>query len=149
MADTVRERVLAAFKTTLEGLTVFGLSVERNRDTQVTEFPALVMRDGEPQPDDTFATYVTRYVMPVEVEGYVRTDEDGKTVEQKIDQLYGLVVQALLADPTLGGLAVDVAEQPTAVQRDTAEGHPDCGAFLTTFLVEFWTRQGDPYTVGP
>jgi hypothetical protein len=151
MASTVREQILAAFFTALKALegTVYKLTAQRDRDTEVSEYPALVLLAGEQSADDSFATGVTRYVLTVTVEGYVQETDDGKTTAEKIDELYGKVLQAALSDRTLGGLAVDVREQPLEQQIDRSAGHPPGGAFSLPFEIEYWTRQGDPFTVGP
>jgi hypothetical protein len=150
VTDTVRERVLAAFFARLEGITgVYGLKVERNRDTEVTTFPFLVQVDGDHEVDEGFATGIDRYLMTVTVEGYGQAPQQGETVQGKLDQLYGKVVQALAADHTLSGLAVDVEEQSLDFDIDRVDGHQPGGAFSAAFRVEFWTKQGDPFTVGP
>ena len=48
MAYTVREQILSAFFDALYAIrgSVYDLKVERNRDTEVTHFPTLVVADG-------------------------------------------------------------------------------------------------------
>ena len=146
MAVTVREQVLAAFFAKLEAITgVYGLSVERNRDTEVTGFPTVVQADGPVRADRLFSS-TTTYTAQVDVEAYVQADATGKTREEQLDELYGKVVQAVTADPTLGGLAVDVQEIELATRPDRTPGHMTGGALLASFEIMFETVEGDPFT---
>jgi hypothetical protein len=146
VADTVREQALAAFFAALQAITgVYNLRVERNRDTEVTKFPTLVQIDGPQRAEHAFTGSVL-YTATVRVEAYVQANETGLTTAQMLDQLYGKVVQALAADPTLGGKAVDVTERDLDTDTDRAPGHAPGGALLCAFDVMYETAEGDPFT---
>lgn len=147
MALTVRERVLAAFFAKLKALesSVYDLKVERNRDTEVTHFPTLVQVDRPVRAERIFSGTIT-YTATIEVEGYVQDNADGKTREERLDELYGKVVAGITSAPTLGGLAVDAIELDLDTLPDRAVGHMAGGALLCAFEVTFETAEGDPYT---
>ncbi len=147
MPDPIREQVLAAFKTKLAAITgVSGLTVHRNRDTEVVQFPALNVLDGNQTADDGVTGY-TRYEMEVAVEGWVKSTT--ALLGSDLNQLYAKTVQQAVSDRTLGGLCVDVLEVDTAVDLNRAEGQAPSAAFLTTFQIIFMTKQGDPFTLAP
>lgn len=146
MPTAVREQILAAAATRLATLT--GVAVERNRTAAVGAFPALVLRDGGMTPDDQ-TLGLTRYRLRFQVEGWVEAATDA-LLGPALSDLQARVVAALLADVTLGGLAVDLAEGETAdPEIDRGEGRRPLAAFATDFTVEFFTREGDPYQPGP
>jgi hypothetical protein len=144
MSDTVRERVLAAFAAKVA--LVSGVTVERNRDYNVTAFPALVVLDGGQQAEDDNTGY-TRYTMTVDVEGYVGAGS--LNVGNRLNELYGKMLACVMADRTLGGLAIDISEQELDISINREEGQARTGAFLATFSVEYFTAQGNPYVPGP
>lgn len=148
MPDTIRERVLDAFKTKLDGITgVTGLTVERNRDVRVQEFPMLIMIDGGQQAN-LDNTGFTRYDMNIEVEGHVTASTPGG-LGDAVNALYGKTVEAVMADVTLGSLSLDIVEVSMEVEIDRGEGRKPYAAFLVTFQVTYFTEQGDPFTLGP
>lgn len=112
MALTIREQMLAALAAVLEGITsIDNLCVERNRDTEVGEFPTLVIHDGDQAPkegaeEDTCARYFTAIVV---LEGHVQADK-GENIGTTLNALYGAVLVVLFADVHLGGLSDDIRE---------------------------------------
>lgn len=147
---TVREQVLQAFEAALGNVTatVPEAVIERNRDIEVTSFPAVVMVDrGQSIGQDD--TGIKRVRMGVDVEMYAAAP----TFDQlagALDRLYSAVVKAVLADHTLGGVAVDVAEDDmTDPEIDRAEGRgPNIAASLG-FNIEYWVAEDDPDVLAP
>lgn len=143
---TVREQVLAAFKARLDGISVPNLLVERNRDIPVEHYPSVVMVDGGQSPDvDQPGVKIVR--MRVDVEMYVKANTYGE-LAGAFDALYGSVVRAVMADRTLGDLAVDIDEgelQDPLTGRE--EGVGPTQATSLAFEVEYWVDPDDPDTL--
>jgi len=147
MSLTMREQVLAAFKTALDEVAtaIPGTAVERNRDIEVTSFPSVVMIDGgHALSHDT--SDAQRYVLGIDVEGYVEASTFA-ALGPAISALYGAIVQAACVDLQLGGLAVDLEEgDMTDPEISRSEGQGCTAAFSVAFSVEYWTAVGDPFT---
>lgn len=145
MTAPVREQVLAAFFTALQGLA--GVTVERNRNREVAPemMPALVMLDGGQRRQDE--TGLARYAMQVDVEGYVLAASDSG-LGPALNDLYARTVAAALADSTLGGVAVDVREGELDVLIVREAGRPAAG-FNLTFEIEFFAAPSDPFAPAP
>ena len=144
MAETRREKVLAAVKTALEGMS--GVNVYRNRAADVLpgEMPAVVQLDGghEVVPRNTGET---PYTLEFTVQGYA-TAADDDALTAAVDGLYGEVVAALVADPTLGGIASDVREVAMSAPEFLREDQEaPFAAFAVDFEVDFETAETSPY----
>ena len=141
----VREQVLAAFFAKLQ--TLAGVAVERNRNREVTPemMPALVLLEGGQRRQDE--TGLARYVAEADVEGYVLAATDA-ALGPTLNDLYARAVVAALADPTLGGLAVDVREGALDVMIVRESGRPAAG-FSLTFEIEFFAAPADPFAPAP
>jgi len=137
---TIREQCLAAFVTALGTMT--GVAVERNRTPLVTRFPSAIVLDGGQSPN-TASTQVTFYTLRASVEGWVAASTDGG-LGPAISELYGKIVAAALADPTLGGVAIDVREGAMSdPEIDREEGIGPTAAFALDFEIDFLTAEGD------
>lgn len=140
-----------------------GLTVYRNRRQHVGvgDMPALNLlrvghRDSQGVSEEIGHT---AYILELGVVGYARLDwKDRDSADQDrcdalldtaLTDLYAKVVSAVLADPTLGGLVVDIAEGGLLLDADRGEGKESAGMFDLTLSVTYWTKPGDPYTVGP
>lgn len=80
----------------------------------------------------------------VRVECRVGTAADGETLEDALDPLTSWAVQAVMADPTLGGVSDSVQEVST--EWATADANKVYGAAAVDFLVPFITAAGNPDT---
>lgn len=145
MADTLRERILAAIAgklvTGAGGLTP-SPSVERNRDGAINKRPALGLFDGDELVDDSIWG-VDAYTLDFSVEGHV----DGG--EAAANELAGRVRPWLLADPTLGGLAIDLTLQAHSFMYTEGKGQKTVTGFRLSGQASYWTKPGDPFTAGP
>jgi hypothetical protein len=145
MTDSVREQIIAALVTALEGITGFtGLTVERDRDTEVSRFPTLVVLAGNQTADAGSGNLVTEYRMTVAVAGFTKPAASSDPATKAAHALYAAAVKAALADPTLGGLCVDITEGETQFGLDSVEGHARLGSFETQFEILFFAATGDP-----
>lgn len=151
MTDSVRERVLAAMLTALEGITsVYGLDghVHRNLEAEVEHFPTLILVDGDEQADEENFNGFCQCFMTVAVEGHVRLEGGSATnIGSAINALYAATEAALLADRTLGGVAVNILKQGCEVDVNRGTGQQPQGAFAATYTVQYFHRSGDPTTL--
>ena len=104
MALSIRERCLAAVATALADVAT---TVARNTDRAFSpdELPAAVVFDGPHAAAETF-TGVASFSLDVGIELLVSGEAGGTA----LNALYADTVAALLADRTLGGVAVDLRE---------------------------------------
>lgn len=137
---TVREQCLAAFATALGA--VPGITVERNRTARVRKFPSAVVLDGGQTPN-TASTQVTFYTLRVSVEAWITASADAG-LGPGISEMYGKILAAALADPTLGAVAVDVREgEMSDPDIDREEGIGPTAAFEMGFEIDFLTAERD------
>ena len=146
MPTSIREQILAAFKARLD--TISGVIVERNRVEPVTTFPTLIMIDGGQTLSEENAG-LKLYALRVDVEGYVQgvaTADLGPA----LSDLYAQTVKSLMADRTLGDLAIDVREgEMRDPEIDRTQGHSPFAAFSLAFFIDHFTDPNDPYQPAP
>lgn len=137
---TVREQCLVAFAAALG--TMPGVTVERNRTARVRRFPSAIVLDGGQAPN-TASTQVAFYTLRVSVEAWVTANADAG-LGPGISGMYGKILAGALADPTLGGVAVDVREgEMSDPDIDREEGIGPTAAFEIGFEIDFLTAEGD------
>jgi hypothetical protein len=144
MADTHRERIIQAL---MGRLSTVGIPVYRERRSPLTEnaLPALVLFDeGNGAPDFSVSSLVAAFEMTVAVELYCRGTSDAAAAAARND-LYGRVMLAV-ADGTLGGLSIDIAEGAFSPQTDPTPGAPGITGWRLELTVSYETVAGDPYT---
>lgn len=135
MPTPIREQVIAAIAARLALLT--GVRVERNRDREIepSMMPMLVLVDGG-QSVDEGNSGIRRYVLRLAIEGYVAAPTSAG-LGPDLSGLYARTVEQLLADHTLGGLAVDLREGDLADPViDREPGHRPIAAFELSVEVE-------------
>lgn len=144
MPTPVRESILAALKTALDG--VAGATAYRNQNIPLKQsnLPALVMFDG-----DQFTTHETTgqtmHTLEVAVECYVV----GSTVGTTGNDLYANVVTAVTADVTLGGYAFDVRETGMSLAEvDEGRASIQLAMLSIEFEVDYTTTEGNPLAIG-
>jgi hypothetical protein len=144
MAIPIREQVLAALAARLAA-ELPDVAVERNRDSAVTRYPALVIVDGDQTADHSTAG-ITQYTAQAATEGYAQTSTPAG-LGPALNDLYGRTLAASVADPTLGGIAVDVREGEMTVVVERGEGGKPTAGF--SLAIEFFTAPGGPFTAAP
>ena len=147
MPTPIREQVLAAFHTAID--TALSVDVERNRSREipVDSTSYVVLLDGQ-QYIASDETGLIFYTMTVTVEGYSRAATDA-LVGPAVNALYADVVAAAVADHTLGGLSVDVREGDLPDVYIDPEASKPTMAFALDFEIDYFTKETDPYTIGP
>lgn len=139
---TRRETVLAKVQTVLAGMA--GVTVDRNVDTEIdpADMPAAVQFDGGhvvvPRESGE-----TAYTANFSVQGSV-TGANRAAVTAAVDTLYGQIVTALVADPTLGGLVSDVRETAMSDPEFLTDAEAPFAEFAVDFEVDFETAEHDP-----
>lgn len=139
---TVWERIAADAKAALDG--IGGPTALRDEGVP-QEIPAgglLVLRTGE-------ATLTAGFAGVDDLEGELRV-ECFEGAAASLDSLRAAAIQALLADPGRGGLAIDTRLQGWSDLNDFAIGgaRPFEGIEIA-FRVRFWTAEGDPEQPAP
>ena len=151
---SIRERIIAAMAAALDGPEKpEGVTVHRDRTRPIErdKLPAIVLYAASPDVrtrEETVRrsdhdTVERTFTAMVEGRVVVRPDE---SPDAAIDPLYVWTVKALRADPTLGGLAMDVRETGTDIIA--AEFDKTYAAFGTTFEVVYFTAEDDPEVQG-
>ena len=140
----IRERLLAAVKTALEG--IGGYQVRRNptRAVEFEDLPAIDLYDGGHVHDARPGISVYQLIFTVEL--YVA----GSAREAALSTALVAVDQALFADPTFGDLALDIDREDIGDQEDLREdGTPPVAALRVDYVIDFWTRPGLAAALGP
>jgi hypothetical protein len=148
MPDTVEQQAIAAFKARLD--TIAGATIYKNRSKPVPDasLPAIEMVVVGSEGAEFGATGVEAHGLNILVACYAKKTAARSASEVNGD-LRGAVRQAIGADPTLGNLIVDINETDTDIDINEIDGAPESGGSLIAFSVLYWTRPGDPYSVGP
>jgi hypothetical protein len=144
MPTPVRESILAAIKTALDG--VSGATAYRNiyLPLKETELPAMVLFDGDQTSQVHSVTQMIHNLL-VEVECTVEGTDVGATQ----NDIYAKVVQAVCADTTLGGYSVDVREAGMFLDEiDDSRASTVKSTFTINFEVDYLTKEGNPYQIG-
>ena len=146
MPTSIREQILAAFLAQLQAIA--NVTAERNRVEPVEAFPSLLMIDGGQSVTDENAG-LKLHVLRVEVEGYVSTATSAE-LGPALSDLHGQTVLALMADRTLGDLAIDLREgELRDPEIDRTQGHRPFAAFSLAFEIDYFTDPDDPYQPAP
>jgi len=146
MPTSIREQILAAFLVRLQ--TIGNVTVERNRVEPVEEFPSLLMMDGGQSVTEENAG-VKLHSLRVELEGYVSAATSAE-LGPALSDLHGQTVLALMADRTLGDLAIDLREgEFRDPEIDRTQGHRPFAAFSLAFEIDYFTDPSDPYQPAP
>jgi hypothetical protein len=148
MSEPISEQIVLAVFEKLSGITGYEeLYIERNRDAAVTRFPTLVLYDGDITVSYENTGRVENF-LSIRVDGYVTPIGDAQT-GTLINRLCGQIVQAVLADFTLGGLCYDIEEGERSVVVSNEEGQTPLSFFSMPFVIKYSTAFGDPFTLVP
>lgn len=144
MPATIREQIAATLKTTLQG--IGGVTVKRNPlvDFDMVELPALGLFVGDQNSAIGETIDVLETHMTVMVVAHV-TGADGEAAEIASHVVYGQVVTAIMADPTISALAIDTTEVSLVPTSNAgADGEPPLIGFELTFDVLYRTDAAAP-----
>jgi len=152
MADSIRETVLQALKTALEGITIangyetdMGKTVERGLRVPLEEdeLPAIVIVEGEEDVASEPFAKNTCYLQ-VEIHGYVTfTDSDEGNWSAIGNKQIADIVKLIGLNQNLGGLAIDM--QPAKRMNYEPESETVIKAVQVDFIIQYRTGYLDPY----
>ena len=130
-----RERILAALKTTLAGTTGVGTRIYRSRSEPTTrsESPLIILEWSSDQPDIRGTTGHIDWTLRIRVVVISRGKNPDNLADGTIESLHS----KLLADPTVGGLAIDI--RPSTTTFDVMEADQPAGVIVCEFEIDYRT----------
>ncbi len=133
-----REQIIAALKTTLTGTTGVSTRIYRSRVEPMTrsESPALFLEWRSEQPDIRGTTGHIDWTLRVRVVVISRGTIPDNLADATVESLHS----KLLADPTVGGLAIDV--RPSTTTFEVVEADQPAGVIICEFEVDYRTLYG-------
>jgi hypothetical protein len=132
---TKRETILAAIRTTLTGTTGVGTRIYRSRVEPMAraESPAIVVEPVNDTAQQNTSLPTLDWSLTVRVAVIVR----GAIPDQQADPIVEDLHAKLMADLTLGGVAIDV--QPQSVSFEMVEADQPAGVISCDYLIRYRT----------
>ena len=132
---TRREAILAAVRTTLTGTTGVGTRIYRNRAEPMTraESPALVVEPVTDIPVQNTSLPTLDWTLRIRVVVISRSTIADQAADPTIESLHS----KLMADLTLGGIAIDV--QPAQVSFEFVEADVPAAVISCEFDIRYRT----------
>ena len=148
MADPLRKQIRDAVKTAVETVTAFESRVYIGRHDALPpdQMPAAAVFLGDEKLEKASGgggTVQYQVELEVAVEAYAK--QAGDTLpEEQLDAYRESIIAAVVADPTLGGIVLDIS--PTgAVHMESSDGAVNLGNLTVTFTaLYFETRTPTP-----
>jgi len=137
--ETVRERMLANIKTTLEGITIAnGYSFDFTAETvqrwsmhgnKLVDLPAVIISPGNEE-EKSLPNNFEECVLSIYLDVFFVTEEnDAVSTDTYLNRLQGDMKKAILQDHTRGGEAIDTDVLGTT-PFETTEGQPYAGIIM-------------------
>jgi len=132
---TKREQILAAVATALTGTTGVSNRIYRSRVTamQRAESPAIIIEPISDTPSQNTSLPTLDWRFRVRIIVIVRGDVPDQLADPIIESMHAKMV----ADLTLGGLAIDV--QPDEVSFNMVDGDQPAGVIFNDYIVQYRT----------
>lgn len=136
---TKREQILTAIRTALTGTAGVGTRIYRSRVEPMAraETPAIIVEPVTDTPVQNTALPTLDWTLTVRVVVLVRSNTPDQTADATIESLH----TKLMADLTLGGLAIDI--QPDTTEFNFQEADIPAGIIFCTYLVRYRTSVAD------
>lgn len=133
--STIREQILQEIEELIDSVPDVAGGAHRSREDALAreESPAIVIRWTGDRPRTSVHAY-TDSELDIEVDVYRR----GSVPDQLADPIVAGVHAALMADPTLGGLLIDLTDGETQLDLDGG----DSDAAWITMRFTAWYRRG-------
>jgi hypothetical protein len=130
---TKREQILAAIRSALNGTTGVGNRIYRSRVEPMArqESPAIVVEPLEDTAQQNTSLPTLDWSLTVRVAVVVRANVPDQAADPIVESLHSKV----MADLTLGGLAMDI--QPLRVEFQTVEADQPAGVVMCDYLVRY------------
>jgi hypothetical protein len=150
--ETVRERILANIKTTLEGITIangynFNLTAETVQrwsmhGNKLVDLPAVIISPGNEE-EKSLPNNFEECVLSVYLDVFFVTEEnDAVSTDTYLNRLQGDIKKAILQDYTRGGEAIDTDVLGTT-PFETTEGQPYAGIIME-LAIRYRHLRSDP-----
>ena len=132
---TKRETILAAIRTQLTGTTGVDARIYRSRVEPMAraESPAIVVEPVQDQAEQNTSLPTLDWSLTVRVAVIVR----GNIPDQQADPIVEDMHAKLMADLTLGGVAIDI--QPQSVNFEMVEADQPAGVISCDYLIRYRT----------
>jgi diphthamide biosynthesis methyltransferase len=136
---TKRELILEAIKTALTSSATLGATVYRSRVTPLArgESPAVIVEPVRNDVEQNTCLPTLDHSMQVRVAVIVR----GDIPDQLADPVIAAAHSAIMADLTLGGIAIDV--QPGETEFTMQDADQPVGVIFSIYIVRYRTSVGD------
>jgi hypothetical protein len=136
---TKRESIMQALFAALSGTTGVGTRIYRSRVEPVAraESPALVLEAVSNVPSQNTSLPTLDHVLTVRVVVIVRANVPDQASDPIVESLHG----KLVADLSLGGLAIDVQPGPTEFTLEQAD--TPVGIIYCTYRIQYRTSVSD------
>jgi hypothetical protein len=130
---TKREQILAAIRTALTGTTGVAARIYRSRVEPMArqESPAIVVEPIEDVAQQNTSLPTLDWSLTVRIAVVVRANIPDQAADPIVESLHS----KLMADLTLGGLAMDI--QPQRVEFQTVEADQPAGVVMCDYLVRY------------
>lgn len=130
-----REQILAAIKTALNGTTGVGSRIYRSRVEPLArqESPAIIVEPLKDRCEQNTSLPTLDWSLLVRVAVIIRANVPDQAADPTVESLH----EKVMADLTLGGLAIDV--QPVQVEFQAVEADVPAGVVICDYLVKYRT----------
>ncbi len=132
---TKREQILAAIRTALTNTTGVGTRIYRSRVEPLArqESPAIIVEPMKDRCEQNTSLPTLDWSLLVRVAVIIRANVPDQAADPVVESLHS----RLMADLTLGGLAIDI--QPFQVEFQTVEADVPAGVVMCDYLVKYRT----------
>lgn len=136
---TKREQILQAIRTALNGTTAVGNRIYRSRVEPLArgESPAIIVEPIKDRCEQNTSLPTLDWTLLVRVAVVVRANVPDQAADPIIESLH----EKLMADLSLGGLAIDI--QPLQVEFQSVEADVPAGVAVCDYLVKYRTSVSD------
>ena len=134
-----REQILQAIRTALTGTTGVGSRIYRSRVEPMArqESPAIIVEPLKDRCEQNTSLPTLDWTLLVRVAVVVRANVPDQAADPVVESLHG----KLMADLSLGGLAIDI--QPLQVEFQAVEADVPAGVVMCDYLVKYRTSVTD------
>jgi hypothetical protein len=132
---TKREQILAAIRTALNGTVGVSTRIYRSRVEPLArqESPAIIVEPIKDRCEQNTSLPTLDWSLLVRVAVVIRANVPDQAADPVVESLHS----KLMADLTLGGLAIDI--QPFQVEFQTVEADVPAGVVMCDYLVKYRT----------
>jgi hypothetical protein len=132
---TKREQILAAIRTALTDTVGVGTRIYRSRVEPMArqESPAIIVEPIKDRCEQNTSLPTLDWSLLVRVAVVIRANVPDQAADPVVESLHS----KLMADLTLGGLAIDI--QPFQVEFQTVEADVPAGVVMCDYLVKYRT----------